>query len=86
MGGRWPNSHPGKYIQKMAKSGPERRWMEPHLKECVRSSQSVLFGEPQQCASLQFTPQKDLKAQRVIFAVIYSSLGMYGNNVTKDRL
>lgn len=27
MGVGWPNSHPGKYIQKTAKSGPERRWI-----------------------------------------------------------
>lgn len=62
MGGGWPNSHPGKYIQKTAKSGPERRWIERHLKECLcyKSDSSVCTNRAV-CLCVLFTLQKGIK-------------------------
>lgn len=80
MGGRWPNSHPGKYIQKMAKSGPGRRWIETHLKECVcYKLDSSLSTNTAVCVCAIYSAEK-LKGP---ICHIYSDLFMIRQ--TKDR-
>lgn len=90
MGGGWPNSHPGKYIQKTAKSGPERRWMERHLKECVcYKSDSSVWTNTAVCGCAIYTAERP-KGPICSFHIVcvcffYFIIIMYVNALNKDK-